>query len=287
MKGLSIIIPVYNEENSINSTFSVINDTLSKSDINYEIIAIDDGSIDSSLKLLKDKKYIKIAKHESNKGYGASIKTGLRLAKFNSICITDADGTYPNEKIVELFDIYIKNDLNMLVASRTGNNVSYPFIKKIPKFFIIKLANYITNHKIPDINSGLRIFDRKLALKYFHLYPNGFSFTTTITLSLLCAEYKVAFHPINYFERVGKSKIRPIKDTLGFFKLLLRMSMYFKPFKFFTPVILVFAIISIIVLTRDIFYLNDLTQSGIFFPVFTFLFFSIGLIADMIIRRTN
>jgi len=287
MKGLSIIVPVYNEENSIDSTFSVINDTLSKSNINYEVIAIDDGSIDSSLEQLKDKKFIKIAKHESNKGYGASIKTGLRLAKFDSICITDADGTYPNKKIVELFDIYMKKDLSMLVASRTGNNVSYPFIKKIPKFFIIKLANYITNHKIPDINSGLRIFDKKLALKYFHLYPNGFSFTTTITLSLLCAEYKVDFYPINYFERIGKSKIRPIKDTLGFFKLLLRMSMYFKPFKFFTPVILIFTIISIIVLTRDIFYLNDLTQSGIFFPVFTFLFFSIGLIADMIIRRTN
>tara|TARA_B100001559_G_scaffold315672_1_gene317944 strand:+ start:57 stop:920 length:864 start_codon:yes stop_codon:yes gene_type:complete len=287
MKGLTIIVPVFNEEDSISSTFSKINDTLKKTDINYEIIAIDDGSDDSSFNLLREHDFIIVEKHKINKGYGASIKTGLRLAKFDSICITDADGTYPNEKISELYDVYIEDKLDMLVASRTGENVSYPFIKKIPKFFIIKLANYITNYSIPDINSGLRIFDKALALKFFHLYPNGFSFTTTITLSLLCAEYKVDFYPIDYFARIGKSKIKPIKDTIGFFKLLLKMSMYFKPFKFFTPVIIVFALISIVVLIRDIFYLNDLTQSGIFFPVFTFLFFSIGLIADMIIKRTS
>ena len=287
MKGLSIIVPVYNEEKSIISTFSKINNTLKLMDLSYEIIAVDDGSNDGSLSLLSKFNFIKVEKHKINRGYGASIKTGLRLAKFDSICITDADGTYPNEKISKLYNTYKEQNLDMIVASRTGKNVSYPFIKKIPKFFIIKLANYITDYNIPDINSGLRIFDKDLALKFFHLYPNGFSFTTTITLSLLCAEYKVDFYPIDYFSRIGKSKIKPIKDTLGFFKLLLKMSMYFKPFKFFTPVIIVFFFISIIVLCRDIFYLNDLTQSGIFFPVFTFLFFSIGLIADMIIKRTS
>lgn len=287
MKGLSIIVPLFNEENSIDSTFSTINDTLKKADINYEIIAIDDGSSDDSYSLLKKYDFIKVEQHKKNRGYGASIKTGLRIAKYDAVCITDADGTYPNKKIGNLFNIYNVDNLDMIVASRTGENVSYPFIKKIPKFFIIKLANYITNTKIPDINSGLRIFNKEISLKYFHLYPNGFSFTTTITLSLLCAEYKVDFYPIDYFARVGNSKIKPIKDTIGFFKLLLRMSMYFKPFKFFTPFIFVFALTSVIVLIRDIFYLGDLTQSGIFFPMFTFLFFSIGLIADMIIKRTN
>jgi glycosyltransferase involved in cell wall biosynthesis len=287
MKGLSIIVPVYNEEKSIESTFKIIYNTLKILDINYEIIAIDDGSQDGSFDLLSNYSFIKIERHKLNKGYGASIKTGLRKAKYDSICITDADGTYPNDKIGDLYNIYINDELDMIVASRTGKNVSYPFIKKIPKYFIIKLANYITNSDIPDINSGLRIFNKELALKYFHLYPNGFSFTTTITMSLLCSEYKVDYQPIDYFSRVGDSKIKPIKDTIGFFKLLLKMSMYFRPFKFFTPVIIVFALISIAVLIRDIFYLNDLTQSGIFFPVFTFLFFSIGLIADMIIKRTS
>ena len=287
MQGLTVIVPVYNEEKSIISTFSNIYGILEKVKIDFEIIAIDDGSVDSSYSLLKDCDFIKIERHNYNKGYGASIKSGLRIAKYDTICITDADGTYPNEKISVLLEIYNSEKLDMLVASRTGKNVSYPFLKKIPKYFIIKLANYITNHDIPDINSGLRIFNKDLALKYFHLYPNGFSFTTTITLSLLCAQYKVEFFPIDYFSRVGKSKIRPIKDTLGFFKLLLRMSMYFKPFKFFAPIIFIFAVISIFVLVRDFFILNDLTQSSIFFPVFTVLFFSIGLMADMIIRRTN
>ena len=287
MNELSIIIPIYNEEKSIRSTIESIHTYLENVDFMYEIIAVNDGSSDNSLDQLNLLQNIVIINHKSNKGYGASLKTGLRNAKYENICITDADGTYPNDRIPDLFKTLNQNRLDMVVGSRTGLNVKYPFIKKVPKYFIIKTSNYISNSKIPDINSGLRIFKKDIALKFFHLYPNGFSFTTTITMSMLCGGYDVEYVPIDYYVREGKSKIKPFKDTIGFFKLLLKIALYFNPFKFFTPIILIFTLLSILVLIRDIFVLNDLTQSGVFFPVFTFLFLILGLLADLIIKRTN
>jgi glycosyltransferase involved in cell wall biosynthesis len=286
-KGLSIIIPVYNESKSIEKTLDHIRGYLGKAEIPFEIITVNDGSNDGSESLLQAIPGIILVNHKKNRGYGASLKTGLRHSRFDVICITDADETYPNDRIPELYGIFRKNGLDMLVGSRTGDNISYPFIKKIPKFFIIKLANYITNSHIPDINSGLRVFSKKRAMEFFHLYPDGFSFTTTITCGMLSRGYEVEFIPIDYFKREGKSKIHPIRDTAGFFKLLLKIALYFNPFKFFKPIILVFGLISVYFLVRDLFYLQDLTQGSIFFPVVTLIFFSLGLMADLIIKHSS
>ena len=286
-REVSILIPIYNEERSISGTINTIVELMNKTNIEFEIIAINDGSKDNSLEVLQLIPNISIISHKVNKGYGASLKTGLRHAAFDNICITDADGTYPNDRIPDMFELMYDDKLDMIVGSRNGTNVSYPLIKKIPKYFIQKFSNYISNTKIPDINSGLRIFNKGIALKFFHLYPNGFSFTTTITMSMICADYEVEYTPIDYFKREGKSKIKPFKDTIGFFKLLLRIALYFNPFKFFTPIIILFLLASLGVLYRDIYILKNLTQTGLFFPVFTFLFFTLGLLADMIIKRTS
>ena len=287
MQELSVLIPVYNEERSVQATLETIGKILSSAGITHELIAIDDGSVDRTPEILNSIPGITVITHRKNRGYGASLKTGIRHATYRTICITDADSTYPNERIPDLFQHYLKNKLDMVVGSRTGEDVTYSSLKRIPKFFILRLANYISNTRIPDINSGLRIFDRDIAMSFFHLYPNGFSFTITITLSMLCGGYEVDYLPINYFRREGKSKISPFRDTLNFFKILLKIALYYNPFKFFTPVILVMGIFSTGVLIRDIFFLHDLTQSGVFFPVITFLFFTLGLLADLIIKRSH
>jgi glycosyltransferase involved in cell wall biosynthesis len=287
MTGLTIIIPIYNEELSIVKTVSLIKTQLEVLGVDWEILCINDGSNDNSREVLDKMSGIKVIHHRVNKGYGAALKTGLRKALYDDICITDADGTYPNDRIAEMYQWYMQNELDMLVGARKGDDVFYPLIKRIPKFFINKLANYITNTKIPDINSGMRIFKRQAAMEYFHIYPNGFSFTTTITIGMLCSEYNVEYFNIDYFKRQGKSKIKPISDTINFFKLLLKIALYFDPFKFFKPLIYVFGLLSILFLFRDIFILHDLTQGSIFFPVIAILFFSLGLLADLIIKRSK
>jgi len=286
MKGLTIIIPAYNEEGSIIETLEELKKTVSAIKTPYEIIVVNDGSSDRTAELLTDYEGVRLINHKMNRGYGASLKTGLKKAKYEDICITDADGTYPNNRIPDMYEHYTEEELDMLVGERTGKNVSYSFIRKIPKFFIIKLASYICDYKIVDINSGLRIFKKDVAMKFFHLYPNGFSFTTTITMSMLCGDYNISFTPIDYFARVGKSKIKPVKDTINFFKLLLKIALYFDPFKFFKPIIWLFVFISCYFLYRDVIVHKNLTQSSVVFPTVTLLFFSIALLADLIIRRT-
>jgi glycosyltransferase involved in cell wall biosynthesis len=285
MKNLSIIIPIYNEEKSIKETVEEIQQTLKICDISFEIIAINDGSTDNSLKILEQTEGIRVISHKQNKGYGASLKTGLRKTKYDNVCITDADSTYPNDRIPDLLDTLINNNLDMVVGSRNGTNVSYPFIKKVPKYFIKGFANYISGTKIPDINSGLRIFKKDVAMKFYNLYPAGFSFTTTITLSMICRGYDVEYVPIDYFFRKGDSKIAPIKDTIGFFSLLSKIAVFFNPMKFFMPIVLLLSLISLGFIIRDVFYNFNLSQSAVLFPILAILFFFIGLMADMISKK--
>lgn len=286
-EGLSIIVPVFNEEMAIRKTLIDLQETLHHSEIQtYEILVVNDGSADHTAQEIQEANIsCQVIMHKTNKGYGASIKTGLRQASYNTIAITDADGTYPNEKIPDMYAYYKHHHLDMLVGARTGKYVSYPFIKKIPKFFISALANYIADTEIPDINSGLRIFDKEIALQFFTLYPNGFSFTITITMGMLCSGYEVDYFPINYFDRQGKSKISPIKDTLGFFSLLSRITVFFNPLKFFLPFVGILALISVGVFIRDVFIAFDLSQSAVLFPILTVLIFFMGLIADMISKK--
>ncbi|MCF8261075.1 MAG: glycosyltransferase family 2 protein [Melioribacteraceae bacterium] len=287
MKGISVVIPVFNEEASIANTILEIKKYLNDIDSQSEIIAVNDGSSDKTASELNKIPDISIINHRVNKGYGASLKSGIRNAKYSDIVITDADGTYPNHEIKRLYEHYNDSRLDMVVGARIGENVSYPWYKKVPKYFILKLANYITEYRIPDINSGLRIFKKNIALKYYHLFSNGFSFTTSITVSMLCSDYDIDFVPIDYYKREGKSKIKPIRDTIGFFSLLLRIALYFRPFKFFSPIIYFLLFGSIFVLYRDIVVYGDLSQSSVLFPIFTFLFFSLGLMADLLIKRTS
>lgn len=285
MNSLSIVIPVYNEEECVKETIDLMKKVLSRSGISWEIIAVDDGSEDNSLQELQQFNDIKIVSHRKNKGYGSSLKTGMRLSKYNNICITDADSTYPIEKIPELFETFLKSNLDMVVGVRTGKNVAYPFMRRIPKFFIGKLANYISNTKIPDLNSGLRIFKKDIALKFFNLFPDGFSFTTTITMAMLCRGYNVEFIPIDYFKRGGKSKISPFKDTVGFFSQVSKIAIFFNPLKVFSPFVVILVLISLVFLIRDIFVLQNLSQSAVLFPILTGLVFFMGLIADMISKK--
>jgi len=197
---------------------------------------VDDGSNDKTAEIVSSFDSVKLIQHSINKGYGAALKTGIQNANNDIICIADADGTYPNEKIPSLVTQLVENDLDMVVGARTGKNVKIPMLRKPAKWAIGKLANWVTGQPIPDINSGLRVFKKSSFMPFQYIVPDGFSFTTTITLGMLLGGYKVKFIPIDYFQRSGKSKIRPIRDTLNFIKLILRIGLYFAPLKIFMPV---------------------------------------------------
>ena len=283
---VSIIVPAYNEEGAIASVMEKLVAQMAESGLTYEILVIDDGSKDNTAVIAQNIPGITLLRHRQNKGYGAALKTGIRHAHYDLICITDADGTYPNERIPDLVQHLQTNELDMAVGARTGENVNIPLIRRPPKWALRQLATLVSGEKIPDLNSGLRIFRKEVALRFFNILPDKFSFTTTITLAMMTNNYLVDFVPINYFARVGQSKIRPIHDTLNFTQLVLRIALYFAPLKIFLPLS---GILFLLGVGWAIFTLTVLGQladvSSIVIIMTSFQVAVIGMLAELINRR--
>jgi glycosyltransferase involved in cell wall biosynthesis len=231
--AVSVVIPAYNEENGVGPQVKSIRQVLHSHRILHEIIVVDDGSQDRTGEEAV-RAGARVLRHLKNRGYGASLKTGILAAKYEAIAITDADGTYPADQIPTMLEKLATAD--MVVGARTGEKVSIPWVRKPGKIVLGWLANQIAGQRIPDLNSGLRVFWRDCAVQYFPVLSNKFSFTTTITLALLADDYMVIYHPINYYQRIGKSKIVP-RHFLDFMILVLRMAMLFQPLKVFVPIV--------------------------------------------------
>lgn len=279
----SLVIPVYNEEDAIATTVEHLHQILQS--YQYEIIVVNDGSTDSTSQVLSSVTGITLIEHNHNRGYGAALKTGIRQAQYSLIVITDADSTYPNERIPDLLQLAKKAD--MVVGSRTGKNVTYSTLRKIPKWFLVRFAQWVTKTKIPDLNSGLRVFNRDILVRFIPVLPNTFSFTTTITIAMLTNNYIVHYEPIDYFHRVGKSKIKPIRDTLRFVQLILRMGVYFAPLRIFLPVAGLFSLGCLGSLFNDLLIEQDLTESTLILFVAAIQVGMFALLADMIDRRSS
>lgn len=285
----SVVIPCYNEENAILDTIRNIAEVLGDTG-EYELIIVDDGSTDSSPQILQtaDQEFtmLRLLRHPVNRGYGASLKTGIRRARSDVVIITDADGTYPIERIPEMIEM--SADADMVVGARTAvGEVTYSFIRKIPKVFLKWYASWIAGQNIPDINSGFRMFRKSIVEKFLNILPNGFSFTTTITLAMLTNYYDVKYLPIGYSQRIGRSKIKPVKDTLNFVQLIVRTGMYFAPLRVFFPIVLLLSLSFLASVLYDIFYLKNITDKTLILLLFDLNTISFALLADMIDKRSS
>jgi glycosyltransferase involved in cell wall biosynthesis len=282
--GLTIIIPAFNEQEAIASTIEQVTTVLGTIAGDHEIIVVDDGSQDQTAAIALQSG-AKVVTHLANRGYGAALKTGIRVARQQWIGIVDADGTYPVADIEKLWSHTADHD--MVVGARTGKDVSIPWLRRPAKWFILKLANYLTGFKIPDLNSGLRLFNKEMAERFLSLYPDGFSFTTTITVAALCSSYRVRFVPINYFKRIGKSSISPLRDFTGFIFLVIRLVTYFKPLNVFLPTASVLVALGLAKAIRD-YLVTGAFGVGSSLVVMTGVQIGfLGLLADLVSRRTR
>ena len=283
-EGISVIIPVYNEEQAVCDVILRLRDVLQEKGLLYEILAIDDGSTDDSCGAICASGVATLIKHPFNRGYGAALKTGIRRARYERVAIIDADGTYAPEGILTLLEHWGDND--MVVGARIGADVAIPLVRRPAKWALNQVANFLAGVQIPDLNSGLRLFKKSIVLQFFTILPSGFSFTTTITLAMLSNDYLVAYVPVPYFPRVGSSKIRPIRDTLTFLTLILRTIMYYAPLKVFVPVSLVFLLIGLVKGTYDVVTTLMVTKSDLLLLVTGAIIGMMGLLADLIDKRS-
>ena len=160
-----------------------------------------------------------------------------------------------------------------------------PLTRRPAKWILRKYANYLVKQKIPDLNSGLRVFKKDIFEKFRSILPSGFSLTSTITLALLSNDYRVKYVPIDYYKRGGKSKIKPIRDTINFFSLITRASLYFNPLRVFVPIALSLLGIGSVLLGYDIFVSQNITDKTIMILLWGMQFGILGLLADMISHR--
>jgi len=283
---LSVIVPAYNEEKGIEETLSELKTVLSDTNQVYEIIVVDDGSTDNTANIAREKDFVKLIQHPQNKGYGAAIKTGIKNATNDLILIIDGDGSYPVKDTPRLLEYVEQYD--MVVGARTGKEVKIQLYRRPAKWFLSKLANYLAETKIPDLNSGMRIFRRKDIEKFLNILPDKFSFTTTMTLAYHTTGLLVKYVPINYYRRKGKSKIKPFKDGFNFIMLIFRTITYFNPLKVFLPAGFAFFVAAIFVFLYSTFFLGrfmDVTTIVLVVAAIQTVLF--GLLADLVVRRSE
>ena len=279
--SVSVLIPAYNEEGAIAETVQKI--AAQRGHFReMEIVVINDGSKDRTSEIARTLP-VTLIEHSVNRGYGAALKSGMQRAKSEYILIADADGTYPLEEIPRLMADAAEHD--MVVGARTGAIVEVPLLRRPGKWIITRLAEYLSAQKIPDLNSGLRVFRKDVALRFLTLYPDGFSFTTTITLAMMTNHYRVKFLSINYHRRVGKSSIHPIRDFTNFTILIIRICAYFKPLNVFVPPALLLILLGVVKGAIDYRGQHHLGLLAIVLVLTGIQMLFIGLLADLIDQR--
>lgn len=283
-KGLSVVIPAYNEEKGIEGVVDRTLAALKESGLPFEVIVVDDGSRDRTVDCLREKP-VQVLRHETNRGYGAALKTGIHASRYDHVAILDADGTYEEGDLPKLIEHMETHD--MVVGARTGKGAKIPLLRRPAKWILNRLANFLAETRIPDLNSGFRVFDKRVAKRFFGILPASFSFTSTLTMALLTNGYSIKYIQSGYKPRKGKSKIRPIHDTVNFFSLIIRTALYFAPLKVFVPLSLGMIGLSLLkMILIDILLIQNMTDSTLFLFLAGIQVGMLGLLADLIDKRS-
>ncbi len=285
---LTIIVPCYNEQETIVATLV---DLLRRfaDDPQVDVVVVDDGSTDDSgrrlAELMATEPRLRLLALPRNGGYGAALKSGLAVAKGELVAILDGDGTYPTDLLPAWRAEMAAGGVDMVVGARRQTRLFHRPLRRLALGLLKRYACWVCGQPIPDINSGLRLFRRAAVDKYVKLCPSGFSFTTTITVSMLADGRQVVFRPIDYRGREQGSKIRPLRDTLGFAALITRLGMYFAPWRILMPVVAASLVAFLAGFAYDVAVVGNLgDKTVLFFTLFlNTLFFA--LLADLINRR--
>jgi polyisoprenyl-phosphate glycosyltransferase len=282
---VSVILPAYNEVGHVRAEVDRITKALKNSRHSFEIVVVDDGSTDGTGDAVEGLPFVRLIRFPVNRGSGTARRIGTTEAKGRWVVWTDADMTYPNERIPELIDVLEDGRAHQVVGARLSEEGTLKPLRVPAKWAIRRLAEYLTQSEIPDLNSGLRAFSKAHARPYLGLLPAGFSCVTTITMAFLANGLVVSYLPIEYQQRAGRSHFHPVKDAYRYILQVLRMVTFFEPLRVFGPIA-----ITLLLLGSGKF-VYDLIDKGLRIPINTLLLlvtgmilFSLGLLADLIVR---
>ena len=284
---VSVVLPCYNERDHVELEVKRIRTALTAAGLRHELVCVDDGSTDGTREVLQAIDGIRTILLPRNQGSGTARRIGTQQAKGRVVVWTDADLTYPNERIPELV-AQLDETYDQVVGARKSEAGSYRLLRVPAKWAIRRLAAYLTSTDIPDLNSGLRAFKRTVAEPYLRLLPPGFSCVTTITLAFLSNGHPVKYVPVDYFKRAGRSKFHPFRDAYNYLLQVLRMVMYFNPLRVLMPVALALLATTAAKLAYDLVVHHlRVTGSTVLVGLAAFNIIAIALLADLVVHRSG
>ena len=290
---VTVVLPCYNEHEHVIAEVERICASLDTSGLTYELLAIDDASTDNTLALLQEAQprfpAMRIMPFRRNGGSGTARRIGTLEARGEIVVWTDADMTYPNERIPELV-VMLRDDptYDQVVGARTSEEGTHKLLRVPAKWVIRKIAEKLSNSSIPDLNSGLRAFRRSVSLPYLRLLPAGFSCVTTITLAFLSNQHDIRYVPISYAKRSGVSKFHFTKDAYRYILQVLRMVMYFNPLKVLMPVALWILAFGLLKFGVDIARFGFRVPGSTVLVMLTgFQIAALALLADLVVRSRS
>lgn len=287
---VTVVLPCYNEQDHVLAEIERITRAMEASGYSYELLVIDDKSTDNTLAVLTEAlprfPKMRLMPFRRNGGSGTARRIGTHDAFGRIVVWTDADMTYPNERIPELVRYLEEHPgVDQVVGARTTEEGTYKFLRVPAKWVIRKVAEYLASTKIPDLNSGLRAFRRDVSLPYLRLLPPGFSCVTTITLAFLSNQHSVDYVPIAYAKRAGTSKFHFVRDAYRYILQVLRMVMYFNPIKVLMPLALWLMGIGFVKGVVDVIrYEFRITTNAVLLLVTGLIIAAVALLADLIAR---
>jgi glycosyltransferase involved in cell wall biosynthesis len=277
-RSIAIVIPAHNEVASIGA---VLEELLAGKPAGVtEVIVVDDGSTDGTGEIAH-KAGARVVRHKTNRGYGASLKTGIRAATARYVLTMDADGQHRLEDVAKLCAMVASGEVAECVIGHRKALLHSKLWRMPGKWFLRRMAQFLVARQIPDLNSGLRLVRRDIALKYISLCPQGFSFSTTITMALLSRGYGVDFVPIEVKPRIGKSSVS-VRTGLQTILLVLRLATLFNPLRIFLPASLFCFLAGIGWGARYVFDGQGITVASMLAILTGVLLFGLGLICDQV-----
>jgi glycosyltransferase involved in cell wall biosynthesis len=283
---VSVVLPVYNEIEHLDTELNRIRAAFEQSPYSYEIVVVDDASTDGSSERLMEIPWIRLISFRSNRGPGAARKIGTEAARGGVVLWTDVDMSYPNDQLPQLAEAL--DGYDQVVGARTSEEGTHKVARVPAKWFIRRLAEWLSNTKIPDLNSGFRAMRKDVVDQFLQLLPNGFSHVTTLTMVFLANGYSVHYVDIPYGKRSGKSKFRFFADTRLYLQQVTRMVMMWNPLRVLMPFAVLLFLVGFGKLVFDLFDKNlRIGTNTLLVMVAAGMIFIVALLADLVVQVTR